>query len=188
MACGTELPSRKSFHELDLNFTNVMLRYRVNQLDAGVGKAASFATSFSWPAIPSSTARSSSSFSGNLLSQPQQVRLGFDALCLAGLLRHVEIATSTGHSVQALIEEIVRAVAVAEIVELPRFVRWASASDSILVDEDFDRSYVPSEVACILVRPGQLGWRDLCIVACRFWRAVSKPLLQFKQTERFFAL
>ena len=58
-----------------------------------------------------------------LLRQPQQVCFGFDTLRPARLLWHVEVATSTGHSMRALIEEVVRAVAMAEIVELPRLVR-----------------------------------------------------------------
>lgn len=42
----------------------------------------------------------------------------------------------------------------AELVELPRFVRWASASDGILIDEDLDGSDGASEVAGILIRLG----------------------------------
>ena len=54
------------------------------------------------------------------------------------MLRQIEIAASTGHAVRALVEEVVRAVAVAQIVELPRLVGRASASDRILIDEDLD--------------------------------------------------
>jgi len=56
---------------------------------------------------------------------------------------------------------------VTEVVELPRLVVWASASDRILVDKDFNCPEIPCEVACILVRLRQLGGRDLCVMACR---------------------
>ena len=77
----------------------------------------------------------------------------------------------------ALIEEVIGAVAVTEIVELPRFVGRASASDRILIDKDFNCPDVPGEVAGILVGLGQLGWRDPCVMACGFGRAVTEPLL-----------
>lgn len=59
---------------------------------------------------------------GNLLSKPKQVRLGFDALRPAGLFGHIEVTASACHSVRALIEEVIRAVAVTEVVELPWLV------------------------------------------------------------------
>ena len=49
-----------------------------------------------------------------------EVFLGLQQLRLAGVFRGVEIATGTGHSVWTLLEETVGAVAVAEVVVLPR--------------------------------------------------------------------
>lgn len=65
---------------------------------------------------------------------------------------------------RALIEEVVGAVAMAEVVELPRFIGWAFVSDGILIDQDLNSPDVPGEVTGILVGPGQLGWRDLRVM------------------------
>ena len=59
---------------------------------------------------------------------------------------------------RTLVEEIIRAVAVAEVIKLPRLVRWASASDDILINENLNGPDVPGEVAGILV-----GLRKLVI-------------------------
>lgn len=71
-----------------------------------------------------------------------------------------------------------------EIVELPRLIGCASASDRILVDEDFYRSEVSGKVFGILVRLCQFRWRDPGVVPGRFRRTVSKPFLQLEQAER----
>lgn len=52
-----------------------------------------------------------------------------------------------------------------QVVKLPKLVGWASASDSILIDENLDGPEVPGEVAGILVGLGQFGRRDLRVVA-----------------------
>ena len=67
-----------------------------DQLEAGAGTEASFATSLSCPAIPSFTARSSSPFSGISCVIRSRLALAY-TLCLAGLLRNVEVVTSTSH-------------------------------------------------------------------------------------------
>ena len=65
---------------------------------------------------------------------------------------------------RALIEEVVGAVAVTEVVQLPWLVRWASASKGILVDKNLNGSDVSGEVARILVGLCQLRRRDFCVV------------------------
>lgn len=113
----------------------------------------------------------------NFLSKPEQVGFRFDALGFAGLLRNVEVATSAGHAVRTLVEKIIRAVAVTEVIKLPRLVRWASAFDGILINENLNGPDVPGEVAGILVGLRKLCWRNLCVVTRRFGRAVTEPLL-----------
>ena len=71
---------------------------------------------------------------GNLLPQPEQVRLGLDTLCLAGLLGYVEVTAGASHPMRALVEEVVGAIAVTEIVELPRLIRRASASNYLMIE------------------------------------------------------
>jgi hypothetical protein len=49
-----------------------------------------------------------------------QVVFGFEQLAFAGRFRGVEVAAGAGHAVWALFEEAVGAVAVPEVVMLPR--------------------------------------------------------------------
>lgn len=56
----------------------------------------------------------------------------------------------------------------AQIVELPRLVWWATASNGILVDENLDSPDIPGKVTGILVGPGQLRWRDLRVMTRGF--------------------
>ena len=51
-----------------------------------------------------------------------------------------------------LIEEVISAVAVAEIVKLPRLRGTDSVSHLFLIDEHCDRPQIPSEVTCVLIR------------------------------------
>jgi len=78
----------------------------------------------------------------DILAQPQQVRLAFQQQRLAGPLRQVVVAARAGHPVRALVEEVVGAVAVPEVVVLPRFVGRPARPDRILVDQHFDRAQV----------------------------------------------
>ena len=69
----------------------------------------------------------------------------------------VEGAPRACHSVRALVEEVVRAVTVAEVIEPPRFsLGRGAALDRVLVDQHLDRADVPAEVAGVGVRLGQL--------------------------------
>jgi PadR family transcriptional regulator len=50
----------------------------------------------------------------------------------------------------ALIEEVIRAVSVPQIVELPRFIGSETRPYFLLIDEHFDRSQISTEVTSVL--------------------------------------
>src|SRR5579859_4927140 len=89
---------------------------------------------------------------------------------------------------RALIEEVIRAVAVPEIVELPRLVGGTTIPHQFLIDKHFNGTKVPCEVARIRIGLGELRRRDLCIVLCRRWSGMPEPLLQFKQSHGLFGI
>ncbi len=101
----------------------------------------------------------------NLLSQSEQVRFGLDALCLAGFLGDVEVAARASHPMWALVEEVIGAIAVTEVLEFPWLIGWSSASNGILVDENLDCSQVSGEVSSILVGLCEFRRCDLCVMA-----------------------
>ena len=49
----------------------------------------------------------------------------------------------------ALVKEVVGAITVAKIVELPRLGCSEPAANHVLIDEDFDGAKVASKIACI---------------------------------------
>jgi hypothetical protein len=55
---------------------------------------------------------------------------------------------------EALIEKVICAVAMAEIVELPRLGDRAAIPNRLLINKHFDCTKVPCEVASIRVRLG----------------------------------
>jgi hypothetical protein len=63
----------------------------------------------------------------------------------------------------ALFEEGVVAVAVAEVVVLPRLAVGGAGGDGITVDEDLDGAHVAGEVARVAVGAGQRGGADLSV-------------------------
>ena len=76
---------------------------------------------------------------------------------------HVERALRTGHAVRALVKEVISAVAVAQIVEFPRYLGTDSGSHLFLIDENFDCSQISTKVPSIRMRFHQLRWHDLRI-------------------------
>ena len=81
---------------------------------------------------------------------------GFEQLCLARVLRGVEVAFRAGHAVRALLEEGVGARPVAEVVVLPGLARGGgTGGDCRTVEEDLDRADVPGEVPGLGVGPGE---------------------------------
>src|SRR5271157_1340970 len=89
---------------------------------------------------------------------------------------------------RTLIEKVIRAVAMAEIVELPRLVSCTTIPYQLLIDKHFDGTKIPCEVARIRIRFGELRRRDLRIVLCCRWGRVPEPLLQFKQSHGLFSI
>jgi hypothetical protein len=116
----------------------------------------------------------------NVLPEVHEVRLALQQLRPRGLLGPIEGALCTSHPVWALVEEIVRAVAVSEIVELPWLVRRSPAPHHLLIDEHFNRTQVPFEVPSIGIGLCQFRWRDLCVVLRGCGRGMAKPVLQFE--------
>src|SRR5260370_35070821 len=89
---------------------------------------------------------------------PQKVNLGLDRLGSRRFLGNIESAFGTGHAVRALVEEVVSAKAMAEIVEAP----WLAGShrpipDDILIDQNFDGPQVALEISVALDSTQQFG-------------------------------
>jgi hypothetical protein len=55
-----------------------------------------------------------------------------------------------------LLKEVVGAIAVAEILELPRLSRSAPASHDVLIDQNLNGPEVAGEVACLGIGIGDL--------------------------------
>lgn len=102
--------------------------------------------------------------------------------------RNVERTLCACHTVRTLLEEVVRTVAMAEIVELPRLGDSPAFANRLLIDEHFDRPIIPCKIASIDIRLCQLGRGDLDVVLSGFGRAVAKPLLEFDQCRRLFRI
>ena len=62
-----------------------------------------------------------------------------------------------------LLEEVVRTVAMPEIVILPRFLVTQSSSHGILINDYIDGSQVSFEIPGVVESPRQFGGRDVCI-------------------------
>ena len=66
---------------------------------------------------------------------------------------------------RALVEEVVGAIAMTQIVEPPRLAfSRSTADDRVLIDENLDGTHVAGEVAGIGVRLGQPGRSDPGVV------------------------
>src|SRR3984957_4936177 len=84
----------------------------------------------------------------------------------------------------ALLKEIIGAVSVAEVIELPRLSRGAPTSHRVLIDQNLDCTKVAGEVTSICIRLGNLQRRDLRVVLSSCWSRVPQPLLQLKKRHR----
>jgi hypothetical protein len=108
-----------------------------------------------------------------------EVFLGLQELCLAGVLQGVEIPTGTSHPVWTLLEEAIGAVAVAEVVVLPRLPgRRRTGGDGVAGDEHFDGADVAGEVSGVAVglRQGCRGDRGVMLSAEGLrWPSQAKP-------------
>jgi hypothetical protein len=65
--------------------------------------------------------------------------------------------------VRALIEEVIGAIAMAEVVELPWLGDSAPIPNRLLINKHFDGPKVPCEVAHVSIRLGELRRRDLAL-------------------------
>ena len=121
----------------------------------------------------------------DLLAQPQQVGFAFQQLRCRRAFRPIEGALGAGHAVRALVEEVVGAVAVPEVVEPPRLARRRRpVPDGVPVEEQFDGAQITAEIARVLVGPGKLGRRDAGVVLRGGRRAMPEPGLQVEQRQR----
>jgi hypothetical protein len=84
---------------------------------------------------------------------------------------------------RALIEEVIGAVAVPEIVEAPRFTARDAGTDRVLIDEHIDRAQIALKVLRVCVRARQLRGRQSRIVLRGLRCGVTKPGLEFKERE-----
>jgi hypothetical protein len=85
---------------------------------------------------------------------------------------------------RALVKEIVRTVAVSEIVELPRLLGGLPGHNNLPIDQNFDGPHVAGEIASITKRLRQLGGADVQIMLCRVCPLVPEPALEFKERHR----
>src|SRR5260370_17763585 len=124
----------------------------------------------------------------DFLAHGQQVVLAFKKSRHRRTLWHIKRAFRTRNTVRTLIEEVISAVAVTEIVKLPRLRSTDSVSYLFLIDEHFDRTKISSKVTCVRIRLHQLRWCDLCVPLCGGGHPVPEPLLQLEQTHRLLPL
>ncbi|HUF31289.1 MAG TPA: hypothetical protein VMM77_11625 [Gemmatimonadaceae bacterium] len=89
---------------------------------------------------------------------------------------------------RALIEKVVRAVAVTQIVEAPRVTVRDAGPDGVLIDEHLNRPQVALKVLRVGVRARQFDGRQACIMLRRLRRRMAEPRLQFKQRERLLRI
>ena len=123
------------------------------------------------------------------MKHASEVGFGLQRLGPRRLLGNVEAAFGTCHAVRALIEEVVSAKAMAEIVKAP----WLAGSrcpipDGVLINQNLDRTQVALEVSGALDRTRQPGRRHGSIVLRRCRRRVPKPGLQLEQRQRFLGV
>jgi hypothetical protein len=116
----------------------------------GVGTSARVSMSFS-QAVQPLFDRSQLRFrERDLLPQPKKVGVGLQNLGSRGLFGNLERTLRARHTVETLIKEVVGAVSVAPIEDLPGFLCSQPLPNDVLVDQHFDRSDIPSKVACLL--------------------------------------
>jgi hypothetical protein len=77
--------------------------------------------------------------------------LAFDKECGCRFFGLVERALHASRAVWTLVKEVIRAVAVAQVVILPRSVSGKAIADGLLLDKHFERAQVPFEVPCGVV-------------------------------------
>lgn len=81
---------------------------------------------------------------------------------------------------RALVEEIVGAVAVAEIVEFPRFLSRFSIQDNIPIDENVDGADIACKISGIAEGLRHLRGADVQVMLGGVGPFVAQPPLKFK--------
>src|SRR5215213_4369173 len=90
---------------------------------------------------------------------------------------------------RALVEEVVGAVAMTQVVEAPRLaLSGGAAGDRILIDEHLDGAHVAGEVAGVGIRLRQTGGGDPGVVLRGLGRTVSQPGLELEERERLLGV
>jgi hypothetical protein len=100
----------------------------------------------------------------HFLANAQEIALALQQSRCRRFVREVERAFRACHAVWTLLEEVIRAVAMAEIVELPRLGDGPALANRLLIDEYFDRPDVLGKITSIDIRLCQLGRGDLDVV------------------------
>jgi len=87
------------------------------------------------------------------LAELKQVGFALEQLHLRRALRLIKAAFRTSHSVRALVEEVIGAVPVSEIVELPGFSSCAAGTNDLLVYKHLNRAH---RLSCHRFRSNQV--------------------------------
>lgn len=120
----------------------------------------------------------------DLLAHSQEVRFPLQQLSTARVLRGIEPALGARHPMRALVKEVVGAVAVAQIVELPRLFGGLPTQNKLPINQNLDRAHIAREIAGITERLRQLRGADIQVMLCRVCPLVPEPALEFKQRQR----
>lgn len=110
---------------------------------------------------------------GNLLLETKQARLAFDEERRSAVLGSVKRTLRAGHAMRTLVEEIVRAVAVPEIVEAPGLPARDGGMDRVSIDQDVDGAEVALEIVRIRVGARQFRRRQARVVLRRLRRRME---------------
>jgi hypothetical protein len=125
----------------------------------------------------------------DLLLQSQQVGFRLKQLPVAGALRPVERALGARHPMRALVETLIGAQAMAEILKAPTLTLGGRpADDPIAIDEYVDGSHVAGEVARICVRLRKPGGGNPSVALRALRRAVAQSRLQLEEGKGSFEL
>ena len=93
----------------------------------------------------------------DLLDEAQDVVLGVEKLCERGFAGAIEVASCAGHAMRALLEELVGAQAMAEVVVAPRLAVGDGLLQGVRVDQHVDGAQVAFEVAGVGVDRGRIN-------------------------------
>src|SRR5260370_4211042 len=120
----------------------------------------------------------------DLLKHPHEVNLGLDCLGSRRFPGDVESAFGTCHAVRALVEEVVSAKAMAEIIEAPRLAgSRCPIPDGILINQNLEGAHGSLAISGALDSTQQLDRVDSSSMLRRCARRVPKPSLKLKERQ-----